>query len=58
LERSADKGDRGKSSKIGKELEIDKRDTEIFAYCLLERCRGRNVGIVDVVVVADDVGSC
>lgn len=29
----------------GKELEIDKRDTEIFAYSLLERCRDWNVGL-------------
>lgn len=38
-------------------MRFDKRDTEIFAYCLLERCRDRNVGIADLlVVVAVDVG--
>ena len=30
-----------KSPLTGKELELDKRDAEIVAYCLLECCRDR-----------------
>ena len=52
------KGIEEKARRQEKSLRFDKRDTEIFAYCLLERCRDRNVGIADLlVVVAVDVGS-